>query len=54
MEKRNPRAVLELLMSLPATGFIKGNTEDYLFSGWMDAWKPADEENLREKEAMLV
>ncbi|SCW96180.1 MULTISPECIES: metallophosphoesterase [unclassified Pseudomonas] len=54
MEERDPRAVLELVMSLPATGFIKGNTEDYLFSGWLDAWEPADEENLREKATMLA
>lgn len=49
---RDPRGVLDYLMAQPDLFAVRGNTDDYLFSGWLEAWHPADAANRREKAVM--
>lgn len=52
-EDRDPRAVLDWVTSARWRAFVRGNTEQYLTSGWLEAWEPADDRNRAEKAAML-
>ncbi|MFM0288760.1 metallophosphoesterase family protein [Paraburkholderia megapolitana] len=54
IEERRPREVLEMVMSMPYFGIVKGNTEHYISSGWLDAWEPDSDEDKREKRAMQI
>ncbi|QGZ64590.1 metallophosphoesterase family protein [Paraburkholderia acidisoli] len=52
IEGRRPRDVLEMVTSMPIFGIVKGNTESYITSSWLDAWEPNSEEDKREKRSM--
>jgi predicted phosphodiesterase len=51
--KRDPRQVLEKVMSMDAVAFIKGNTDDLLMSAGLQEWDTKTKSDGLEKSCMM-
>jgi predicted phosphodiesterase len=51
---RQPREVLETLMSMQAVAYLRGNTEELLMSRNFRDWEPRNETDRQEKAIMLA
>jgi hypothetical protein len=46
--------LLDMIMDIPLTGVICGNTDAYFVNGWLERWNPADEDEQRIRSHMLA
>jgi predicted phosphodiesterase len=46
--------LLDMIMEMSVTGAVRGNTDAFFFSGWLERWDPADEDQQKTRSHMLA
>jgi len=46
--------LLDIIMRMPATAAVCGNTDTFFVNGWLERWEPADEDQQKTRSRMLA